>query len=102
MCDVYGETCFCPKNVYKWANMGLPLHIWVENTLHVVDTDSSVKKKFWAQQSVKKVMLTVFWNIKGPYATDFFEKGTTVNSAYYCFLIVTASHQTGLDTRSFF
>ena len=22
MCDVYGETCFSQKNVYKWAKHG--------------------------------------------------------------------------------
>ena len=31
------------------------------------------------QHSVKKVMLTVYWNIKGPIAVDFLEKGATVS-----------------------
>ena len=37
-------------------------------------TDSLRKKKFWVQQSVKKVILTVFWDIKGFITIDFFEK----------------------------
>ena len=44
--------------------------------------DSPVKKKFQAQQSLKKVMLTVFCNI----TTDFHVKGVTVNK---CFLLAT-------------
>ena len=40
-------------------------------------------KKFWAEQSVKKVMLTVFWDMKGPITIDFLEKDATVNSASY-------------------
>ena len=46
--------------------------------------DSPVKNKFWVQQSVKKVMLTVFWNMKGPITL---EKGATVNSASYYHLL---------------
>ena len=42
--------------------------------------DSLVNKKFWVQQSLKKVMLTVFWDMKGPITVDFLEKGATVNS----------------------
>ena len=36
---------------------------------------------FQVQQSVKKVMLTAFWNMKGPITINFLEKGATVNSA---------------------
>ena len=42
-------------------------------------TDSPVNKKFWVQWSVKKVMLTVLWNVKGPIAIHFLEKDVTVN-----------------------
>ena len=35
------------------------------------------------QQSVKKVMLTVFLDMKGPIPIDFLEKGATVNNASY-------------------
>ena len=44
--------------------------------------DSLVKKKFWTQWSVK-VMLPVFWDIKGSIPFDFLGKGATVNSASY-------------------
>ena len=33
-------------------------------------SDSPVKKKFWAQLLIKKVMLTVFWDIKGIITND--------------------------------
>ena len=36
--------------------------------------DFPVNKKFWAQRSVKKVILTVFWNRKGPMTIDFHKK----------------------------
>ena len=49
--------------------------------------DSFVKKRFQLQQSVKKVMLTVFWGIKGLITIDFFEKYTNVNNASYCQLL---------------
>ena len=50
-------------------------------------TDTLVKKKFWVQQSVKKVMLTVFLDMKGPIIIDFLEKGAVVKSASYCQLL---------------
>ena len=40
-----------------------------------------------AQRSVKKVMLTVFWDMNGPITIHFLEKGATVNSASYCQLL---------------
>ena len=43
-------------------------------TVHGVETYFPVKKTFWAQQSVKKVMLTIFWDMKGTIAIDFLEK----------------------------
>ena len=46
-------------------------------------TDSPVKKKCQIQLSVKKVMRTVFWEMKGPITTDLLEKGETVNSKIY-------------------
>ena len=33
-------------------------------------TDCLVKKKFWSQWLIKKVMLTVFWDMKGPITID--------------------------------
>ena len=46
--------------------------------------DSPEKKKFWAQQPVKKVKPTLFANMKGAIIIDFFKKGAIVNSASYC------------------
>ena len=49
---------------------------------------SSVKKKLQAQQSVKKVMLIVSWDMKGFITIDFLEKYATVKrkkkEASYC------------------
>ena len=57
-------------------NMGLLLWAWVENIVHKVKhTDSSVKEKLQVQWSVKKVMLTMFWDKKGPIIiANFFAK----------------------------
>ena len=41
---------------------------------------SQVKKKFQAHQSLKKDMLTVFWDLKEPLTIDFFEKGANIKS----------------------
>ena len=48
---------------------------------------SPVKKKFKSQLSAGKVMLTLFWNSKGPILKDFLEKESTINSARYCDLL---------------
>ena len=50
-------------------------------------TDFPVKEKFCAQQSVKKVMLIVFWDMKGLITIDFLEKSATQNNASYCQLL---------------
>ena len=36
---------------------------------------------------LKKIMLTIFWDMKGPITTDIYEKGVTVNSVSYCQLL---------------
>ena len=41
--------------------------------------DSPLKKKFWAQWSIKGNMMTLYCNIEGTITVDFFEKGITVN-----------------------
>ena len=46
-------------------------------------TDSPVKEKFWAQWSLERVKLTVFWDMKGPMIIDFLENGETINSGSY-------------------
>ena len=67
---VYKETCFSPKPVcYDYPELK--------------HTDSPVKEKFLAQQSLKKVMLTVFLDMKGSIIIGFLEKGTIVK----CFLL---------------
>lgn len=48
---------------------------------------SPVKKKFKSQRSAGKVMLTVFWDRKGPITISFLERGQTVNSENYCNLL---------------
>ena len=47
------------------------------------NTDSPVKKTFRAQQSGKKVMFRIFWDMKWPFTFNFLEKGATVNSVSY-------------------
>ena len=47
-------------------------------------TDFQIKKKFWALQSVKKVILAVCFDLEEPMNIDFFEKDATVNSASCC------------------
>ena len=64
--------------------MGLSLRARIENIVHEVETHwLSNKEKFQVQQSINKVMLTVFWNVKGPTSIDFREKGATVYSASF-------------------
>ena len=46
-------------------------------------TDSVVKKMFWAHQSLKKVMLTVFWDMKGLITIDFPQKGAALDRVSY-------------------
>ena len=43
-----------------------------------------VKKNFWVQQSVKKVMLTTLWDMKGAIIIDFLEKRYNCK---HCFLL---------------
>jgi len=48
---------------------------------------SPAKKKFKTQPFVGKVMLTIFWDSKGPILEDYLEKGCTINSARYSDLL---------------
>ncbi|GFO38037.1 histone-lysine N-methyltransferase SETMAR [Plakobranchus ocellatus] len=45
---------------------------------------SPVTKKFTVQQSVKKVMVTVFWDSRGMILLDILPKGESVNADQYC------------------
>ena len=40
-------------------------------------------KKFKSQQSKRKVMLTIFWDLQGPITFSFLQKGSTMSSANY-------------------
>ena len=63
--------------------MGSPQRTSVEKTVHKVETHwLSAKEKVLG--AVKKVMLTEFWDMKGPTTIDFLEKGSTVKSESYC------------------
>ena len=75
---------FKSKNVYTWAKYGFAIIIQ-KDSLQSKNTNTAVKKKSrgGGQQSVKKVIQTVFWDMKGPVIIDFLEKGATVNRAFY-------------------
>ena len=75
MLDVYGEACFSLKYLSNGLNFGLPQLARIEKTVHRIEIHSLVKKMFWVQQSVKKILLTVFWGMKGPLTIDFLQKG---------------------------
>ena len=51
--------------------------------LHWKYIDSQERTKFWAQQSVK-IMLIVFRDMQGPITMDSLEEAADVNSAFYC------------------
>ena len=87
----FTEVCaICTKKYVLTAeiftnalNMDLPIQARVEKTDNRVKTLWLSLKIFWVHQSVKKVTLRVFEDIKCPITVDFFEKGTTVNSPSY-------------------
>ena len=47
----------------------------------------ALAKKFQIQWSLKKVMLILFWDMKGSITIDFFEKIATGNSSPFCQLL---------------
>lgn len=49
---------------------------------------SPVKKKFRTQPSAGKVMMTIFWDSMGPVFVDFLEDQSTINSTYYCDMLI--------------
>ena len=88
MCDVYEEACLSQKMFINGWDRGLPLQARVEKTVDGVEIQwFSVMKRFWVQESVKKVILTVFSDMKKAISIDFLVEGATVNSASYCQLL---------------
>ena len=47
-------------------------------------TSSLMEKMFKSARTRGKVMMTVFWDMKGHITVDFLEKDTTMNSGRYC------------------
>ena len=74
---MYGEACFSQKIFTKEPETKRQTMKWKH-------TDYPLKKRFQTQRGAKKVMLTVFCNMKGPMTIDFVEKGATLNSASHC------------------
>ena len=61
-CGAHGEACFSKKMCTNGLNMGKPKGTWVRKITCRVETHwLFIKKLFWVQLSVRKVMLTVFW-----------------------------------------
>ena len=86
MCDVYREACFSfKKSLQTGKTLGFLLRSFVEKTVHAGETHRlSGKKKFPMQQLVKKIILTIFLDLKELFTTDFLEKGATVKSTFHC------------------
>lgn len=70
MTEVYGENCMNCAHFYKWIEQ-------FEN-----DRDSVIDEHRSGREA-GKVMLTVFWDTKGPIFCDYLEEQRTVNSEYY-------------------
>ena len=81
-CVIFTEKYILVKNCLE---MDLPL--WPQlkkQSMEWKHTDFLVKKKFQAQQSVIKVILTVLLDMKGSMIIDFLKTVKTVNRASYC------------------
>ena len=76
------EKCFSQENIHKLAKHGLATKKTKlkRYPMELKYTNSPVKKKFPAQQLIKKVMQTVFWDMKGTITIDFLEKDATANN----------------------
>lgn len=55
--------------------------------LQWTETGCSAPKQQKREQTVKKVMASVFWDAKGILLIDYLEKGKTINSEYYTTLL---------------
>ena len=66
--------------------MSLPIGIWSEKQSMKL-TDFPVKKAFLGSKSFKKIIATVFKDMKKTITIDFHAKDTIANSASYCLLL---------------
>ena len=72
MLNVYREISFSSKMFTNGLKLDLSRWAWVEKIVHGNgNTDIPIKKEFRAQQSVKKVMQTVFCDMKESITIDF-------------------------------
>ena len=63
MCNINREKALTKGNIKNELSMVLPHSVRVEKLVNEVETDWQVMKRFWAEWSVKKVMLTEFCDI---------------------------------------
>ena len=85
MCIVNEKTCLSQKCLQKSK-------VWVcyykpkakRESMGWKQIDPRVMKMFPALWSIKKIMLTVLMNIKGPITINFIEKVARVNITSYC------------------
>ena len=102
MFDVYGKACFNQKIFPNGLNMGFPQWAWIEKWVNWVKViDFPIKKMFRAPRSLNKVMLSVFWDMKGTITSDFLEKCATVNSSSNCQILEQNSTYVLNKTRIF-
>ena len=69
------------NNVYKWAKQRFAIKTLSRKESPWID--SPVNKTFQAQQSVKKIMHTVLWNMKTHITIDLLETDVILNSTSY-------------------
>ena len=73
-CVIYMEKhVIVTKMFTNGLNLDLPQRALFEKFMEWKHTDSLVMKRFQTQRSVKKVRLTVLWDVKEPITIDFFE-----------------------------
>ena len=87
-CEIYRRMCtekqVLVKIIYKGDKQGFTITNQCQTEfMEWKHTDSLVQKRFWVKQSLKKVMLTVFWDMKEPITIHFLVKCATVNRAFY-------------------
>jgi hypothetical protein len=77
-------TTFCNGSSHDetWVHHYQPDTNW--KSMQWKHLPSAVAKKFKAQPSAGKLMLTIFWDSQGPVFETYLGHGTTVTSATYC------------------